>query len=86
MVVGFVMFSGVPVPIAPPLPQPPLYQVKVPPEPPLALRLSVPPALEQKLLASLIAEVGAVRRAFTVTVVLAQVEAGPQTAVSHLAK
>ena len=78
------MFSGVPVPIAPPLPQPPLYQTKVPPEPPVALRLRVPPALEQKLLRSVEAEVGAVGRAFTVTVTLAQVE-GVQPVASHLA-
>ena len=84
MLVGLAMFSGVPLPTKAP-PQLPLYHFKVPPEPPTALRLRLPPALEQKLFASLEAELGAVGRALTVTVTLAQVE-GVQFVVSHRAK
>ena len=80
---GFGMFSGVPVPIGVP-PQLPLYQARVVPEPPTALRLRVPPVLEQRPFASVPAEAGNVGRGFTVTVTLTQVE-GVQPVDSHLA-
>jgi hypothetical protein len=52
------MVSGVPVPTKVP-PQVPLYQVSVPPDPPVAERITLPPALLQIIVLSAEAEVGA---------------------------
>ena len=73
VLVGLDIFFGVPVPTSVP-PQLPEYHVKVVPDPPAAVRLSVPPAFEQKLFASLDTEVGATGAAITLTVMLAQLE------------
>ena len=81
--VGLAIVNGVPVPTEVP-PQLTVYQLKVVPEPPTAVRTMFPPVLEQKLLASLEAEVGVTGAAATVTVTLAQLEL-VQPAVSHRA-
>ena len=66
MEVGFASTNGVPEPTKVP-PQLLVYHLRVVPEPPVAVRLILPPALEQKLLTSLSADVGGVGSA-TVTV------------------
>ena len=81
--VGFANTNGVPEPTKVP-PQLLVYHFKVVPEPPVAVRLILSPASEQKLFTSVKADVGATGAEFTVTVTLAQVEL-PQLVVSHLA-
>ena len=83
MVVGFASTNGVPEPTKVP-PQLLVYHLRVVPEPPVAERLILPPASEQKLFTSLAADVGATGAGITVTVVLAQLELA-QPAVSQRA-
>ena len=70
--VGTAIVKGVPVPTTVPVPQAPLYQVNVPPDPPVAVRIIFPVALEQIIGLSTDADVGITGAVFTVTVVLAQ--------------
>ena len=49
-------------------PQPLLYQLNVVPEPPLPVSVIFPPASEQKLLRSVVTEIGATATGRTVTV------------------
>jgi hypothetical protein len=79
------MVKGLVVPIAVPVPQPPAYHVRVPPDPPVAVSTILPPAPEQKLFLSTDAEVGAIGSVLTVTVVLTQA-VDVQPAVPHDAK
>jgi hypothetical protein len=82
--VGAAIVNGVPVPMAVP-PQLTVYHFRLPPEPPIAVSVILPPALEQKLFLSTVTEVGATGAVLTVTTTLAQVD-GVQLVVSHLAK
>jgi hypothetical protein len=82
--VGAGIVNNIPDPIEVP-PQLTVYQFKVPPDPPIAVNVILPPALEQKLFLSTVAEVGATGAVLTVTTTLAQVD-GVQLVVSHLAK
>ena len=82
MLPGFATLMEVPVPIAPPLPQPPAYQVSVPLAPAVAVRLMLPLSPAQMAEGDALGLEGATGSALTVTVTLAQVEL-PQDAVSH---
>ena len=73
MIVGLLIFSGLPVPTGVP-PQDPLYHfatAPVPRVPPDAVNVNVPPASAQKLSALELADAGAADNVFTVTVTLA---------------
>ena len=70
--VGTANVNGVPVPTTVPVPQAPVYQVNVPPDPPVAVSTILPVELEQMVDLSTEAEVGGVGSVFTVTVVLTQ--------------
>jgi hypothetical protein len=83
VVVGAAIVNGEPVPIAEPVPQPPLYQVKVPPEPPVELSTILPPVLLHIIALSEVTLVGVVGSVFTVTTTLVQAEA-VQPAISPL--
>ena len=79
VVVGTAIVSGVPVPTRV-LPQLPLYQVNVPPEPPTEVSMILPVVLLHIVCLSADAEVGCKVTGFTVTTVLIQaVDAQPAT-------
>lgn len=71
--VGEAIFRGFPVP-AKVVPHPPVYHATEVPEPPVTLKLIVPASSAQKLFRSTLANVGAVGKEFTLTVILWHVE------------
>ena len=85
MVVGTAKVNGEPVPTSVP-PQLPVYQVRVPPVPPLAVSTIFPVELLHIVGLSTDMVVGTVVSVFTVTTVLIHADAGVQPATSLLTK
>jgi uncharacterized membrane protein len=79
------MVNGVPTPTSVPVPQVPLYHFKVPPEPPVAVKVIEPPSFEQIAVLSALAKVGSVGAGVTLIITLTHAE-GVQFVASHLAK
>ena len=73
---GAAMVNGVPAPMEVP-PQLTVYHCSVPPDPPTAVNIILPPALEQKLFVLTVAEVGATGAGFTVTILVTVTVHGP---------
>jgi hypothetical protein len=84
VVVGAAITKGVPVPTSVPVPQVPLYHFKVPPEPPVAVKVTEPPSFEQIAVLSALAEAGATGAGVTLIVVLIQAELPHPPLASHL--
>jgi hypothetical protein len=83
--VGAAIVNDVPVPTAVP-PQLVEYQFNVPPDPPIAVNVILPPSLEHRVVLSAFADVGFVGTGVTLMVTVAQLELPQPPPASHLAK